>query len=72
MLDPETLVELLGVEMVSPVAIEEVSVEAPLIDVCEVGEIDGLPGCSDVPLRIALLVNMVMDDMIVDWTLVVR
>lgn len=72
MIDPETLVELLGVEIVPPVAIEEVSVEAPLIDVCEVRESDGLPGFSDVPLRITLLVNMVMDDMIVDWTLVVR
>lgn len=72
MLDPETLAELLEVEMIPPVTIEEVSIEASLIGVGEVRESIGLPGCSDVPLRITLLVNIVMDDMIVDWTLVVR
>lgn len=66
MLDPETLEELLGVEMVPSVAIEEVSAGAPLMDVCEVKESDKLPGCSDVVLGITLLVDTVVDDMIVD------
>ncbi|KAI7252220.1 hypothetical protein KC343_g835 [Hortaea werneckii] len=71
-LDPETLAETLEIELVLSAGTEdEVSAGASLIDVCNVKEGDGLLDCSDVLLGTPLLVDMVEDSMIVDWSLVV-
>lgn len=67
MLDPETLAELLEVELIPPAATEDgVSAGASLIDVCKVKESDGKLGCSVVLLGIMLLADMVEDAVIVD------
>ncbi|KAI7499612.1 hypothetical protein KC367_g4316 [Hortaea werneckii] len=66
-LDPETLAELLEVELIPPAATEDEESAGPsLIDVCKVKESDEVPGCSEALLGIMLLADIVEDAVIVD------